>query len=71
MTLPISPAQIISAHLPRAFVRIALVAHLRGDFVFVGRVHQLARFPDGAGQRLLHVDVLAALHGTTWRRWRA
>ena len=48
--------------LARAFVRVALVAHLRGDLVFVGRLHQLARFPDGAGQRLLHVDVLAALH---------
>ena len=49
--------------LARAFVRIALVAHLGGDSVFVRGILELARFPDGARERLLHVDVLAALHG--------
>ena len=48
--------------LPGPLVGIALVAHLRGDLVLVGRLQHLARFPDGAGERLLHVDVLAALH---------
>ena len=45
-----------------AFVRISLVAHLSGDFVLVRRFHQLARFPDGARQRLLHIHVLPAFH---------
>ena len=54
--------------LPRAFVGIALVAHLRGDLVFRGRLAQLARFPDRAHQRLLHVHVLAALHAPHGRR---
>jgi hypothetical protein len=48
--------------LARAFVRVALVAHLSGDAVLVGRGHQFAGFPDGAHQRLLDVDVLLALH---------
>ncbi len=53
--------------LPRSFVRIALVAHLCRDLVFVRCLLQLARFPDGAGQRLLHVHVLAALHAPSGR----
>ena len=48
--------------LPRAFVGIALVAHLGRDLVFRGRLPQLARLPNRAYQRLLHVNVLAALH---------
>ena len=48
--------------LARAFVRVALVAHLRGDLVFVRRLHQLPRFPHRARERFLHVNMLAALH---------
>ena len=47
---------------PVALVREALVAHLRGHFVFRRRFHQQARFPRRPRQRLLHVDVLAVLH---------
>ena len=53
--------------LPRAFVRVALVAHLRGHFVLVGGLHHHARFLDGAHQRLLRVDVLPALHAVDRR----
>ena len=45
-----------------AFVREALVAHLRGHAVFRRRFHQQARFPRRPRQRLFHVDVLAVLH---------
>ncbi len=48
--------------LPRTFVRIALIAHLRGDLIFVRRLHQLPRFPHRARERFLHINVLAALH---------
>ena len=48
--------------LTRAFVGISLIAHLRGDTVFVGRVAQLPCFPNGAHQRLLHVNMLASFH---------
>ena len=45
-----------------AFVRISLIAHLRGDLIFRGEVGEQARFPNGARERLLTIDVLAALH---------
>ena len=54
-----------------AFVRVALVAHLRRDLILGGRLGEHARFPDGARQRLLHVDVLAALHAAHGARRRA
>jgi hypothetical protein len=40
----------------------ALVAHLGRDLIFDRGLLQEARFPDGAGERLFDVDVLAALH---------
>ena len=46
-----------------AGIGVALVAHLRGDAVFGGPGGELLGLPDGAGQRLLTVDVLAAGHG--------
>src|ERR1019366_9543647 len=46
----------------RGIVRVALVAHLGGDFVFFGRRREEAGLPREAGQRLLHVHVLAMLH---------
>src|ERR1700757_3674483 len=49
--------------LASAFVRIALVPHLCGDFAFLGSLLQRSTFPDGMGQRLLHIDMLAMLHG--------
>lgn len=45
-----------------ALIRVALIAHLGGDFVLVGRFAEHARFPDGAGEGFLDVDMLAALH---------
>ena len=54
--------------LPRAFVGITLVAHLRGHLVFRGRLAQLTRFPDRPHQRLLHVNMLAAFHTPHGRR---
>ncbi len=41
----------------------ALVAHLRGDFHFAGDLAQLARFLDGARERLLREGGLAEPHG--------
>ena len=49
-------------HLPNAFARVALIAHLAHDAVFMGRLGQNTGFEDGVGDRLLHVDVLAAAH---------
>ena len=40
----------------------ALVAHLGGEFVFAGEIAHDAGFPDGLGERLLAVDVLAHAH---------
>ena len=54
--------------LPAAFIGVALVAHLRRDVVLGGRFRELARLPDRARQRLLHVHVLAALHAAGSRR---
>jgi hypothetical protein len=48
--------------LARAFVRVTLITHLRGDVVLGRRRAQLTGFPDGPDQRLLHVDVLVPLH---------
>ena len=45
-----------------ALVREPLVAHLRGDLVLHRRLLQQPRLPRRPGQRLLDVDVLAALH---------
>ncbi len=42
---------------------VALVAHLRGDFGFFGAAGEVAGFFDTPGERLLHVDVLAEIHG--------
>ncbi len=42
---------------------MALVAHLRGDFVLGGHFGQLPRLGDVVAQRLLAVDALAQLHG--------
>ena len=39
-----------------------LVAHLRGDAMLAGEFAEAAGFPDGAGERLLAVDVLAHPH---------
>jgi hypothetical protein len=46
-----------------AFVRITLVAHLRGHLVLRRCFSQLAALPHGMRQRLLDVDVFAPLHG--------
>ena len=54
-----------------ALVREALVAHLRGDLVFLRGFEQDARLPGSARQRLLAVDVLAALHAGQRHRARA
>ncbi len=43
--------------------RMALIAHLRGDFGFLGALRQLPSFIDGPGERLLHVDVFTESHG--------
>src|SRR5579875_1017428 len=48
--------------LARAFVRVALISHLRSHAVFLCGLHQLTAFPNGVRQRFLHVDVLARLH---------
>ena len=42
---------------------VPLVAQLRHDFAFAGRLHHEPDFADAVGQRLLAVDVLAQLHG--------
>ena len=49
-------------HQAQPLFRVALIAHLRDDLVLARRFGQGARLADGAGQRLLHVDVLAELH---------
>ena len=49
-------------HQAQALFRVALVAHLRDDLVLPRRLGQGAGLGDGAGHRLLHVDVLAELH---------
>ena len=54
--------------LASAFVRVALVAHLRRHFVLGGRFAHLARFPNRAHEGFLHVDVLAPLHAPHGRR---
>ena len=51
------------AALPRAFARVALVAHLRGHAVLSRAQRQLLRLPHRARQRLLAIHVLAARHG--------
>ena len=51
------------ADLADALVGGALVAHLRGYLVLGGQLGEQAGFVDGAGERLLHVDVLAGLDG--------
>ena len=43
------------------FGGLALVAHLRGDFVLARRLGELARFPNRMGQRLLAIDMFAQL----------
>ena len=48
---------------PVALEGHALVAHLRGDLVLARGLGQGAGFVEGAGQRLLAVDVLAPLDG--------
>ena len=45
-----------------AGLRVSLVAHLRRDAVLGGGQGELLRLPNGAGERLLTIDVLAALH---------
>ena len=49
-------------HLTDAFAGVALIAHLGHDIVLMGGLGEDARFEDGMGDRLLHVDVLAAAH---------
>ena len=51
------------AALAGARVGVSLVAHLRRDAVSGGGLLQLLRFPDGARERLLTVDMFAASHG--------
>ena len=46
-----------------ALAGMALVAHLGDDLGALGRLAQHAGLVDRPGQRLLHVDVLAQLHG--------
>ena len=41
-----------------SLVGVSLVAHLRGELVFIDSLCKLARFPDGAGKWLLGEDVL-------------
>jgi hypothetical protein len=48
--------------LPRAFVGVTLVAHLGGHSVLISHLAHLPRFPNGADERFLHVNVLAAFH---------
>ncbi len=43
--------------------RVPLVAHLRGDLGFLGAAGDVARLFDTPGERLLHIDVLAEIHG--------
>jgi len=42
---------------------MSLIAHLRGDFGFFGAACKPASLFDRPGQRLLHVHVLAKIHG--------
>ena len=42
---------------------VALIAHLRGDFRCRGLLRELSDFLHGPGERLLHVHVLAEVHG--------
>ena len=51
-----------------AFVGEALVAHLGGNLVLHRRLLEQARLPRSARQRLLAVDVLAALHAMQGHR---
>ena len=44
-------------------VRVALVPHLRGDFVFLLRRHHQFNLPEAVRHRLLDIDVLAERHG--------
>ncbi len=42
----------------RIVERMSLVAHLGGEFGFLGALGEAARFIDGPGKWLLHVNVL-------------
>ena len=53
----------------QAVARAALVAHLRDDLLLGGEQAQVACFGDRVRERLLHVGVLAHLHGEA-RGWR-
>ena len=62
-TLPMAPSQIHSQKHADGVEGVPLVAHLRDDLVLLGGLHQLADLVDRVRQRLLAVDVLAALDG--------
>jgi hypothetical protein len=57
-----SPAAIHSVTWRMPSPAVALVAHLGRDLVFMGRLGEDAGLEDGMGDRLLHIDVLAATH---------
>ena len=59
------------AALAGARVGVSLVAHLRRHARSGGGFLQLLRFPDGASERLLTVDMFAASHGPHAQRWHA
>ena len=46
----------------RVGVAVALVAHLRGDFVFTRNLGHLARLGHGVGERFLAINVFATLY---------
>lgn len=48
--------------LPRALVRVTLVAHLRSHSILFSSLQQFTAFPNRMRQRLLDVYMLAALH---------
>src|SRR6187399_140203 len=50
------------AQLAHSFVGMPLVAHLCSNLVFSRCFRQLACFPNGVCERLLHVDLLPAFH---------
>lgn len=45
------------------FGSLALIAHLSGDFVLARGLGNLARLPDGMGERFLAINVFAELDG--------
>ncbi len=61
--------------LPDSFAGVALIAHLRNDFIFPGSFGERAGFEHGMGDRLLNVNMLTRPHafhgdisvGVVWR----